>query len=187
MEIKKILSSKSMKFVTLLLTSMLIASASAAVYYSLSMTSTITTAANDVYFVIGATADATAAGTSIFDGNKSATMTLLKAYPNMTMSYDDPLRVRNNNTSTAFNVRLKPISRTGNAAYFKFINFTLQTSTRISLNYTSNGVSWSDPSTSGWVSVAANTNYAIVVQTQASATATSGQTATIQIAIDVEQ
>jgi hypothetical protein len=185
MEIKKLLARKELKIVTLLLTSLLIASASAAVYYSLSMTSTITTATNDVYFITGT--DATAAGTSIFNNNKSATLASLKAYPNMTMSYDNPIRVRNNNGGTSFNVRLRPVSRTGNAQYFAFINFTLQTSTKISLNYTSNGASWTDPSTSGWATVNANTSYAIVVQTKASATATSGQIASIEIAIDVEQ
>jgi hypothetical protein len=185
MEIKKLLFRKEMKIVTLLLTSMLIASASAAVYYSLSMTSTITTATNDVYFVTGA--DATTAGTNIFNNNKSATLASLKAYPNMTMSYDDPIRVRNNNGATSFNVRLRPISRSGNAQYFDFINFTLQTSSKISLNYTSNGASWTDPSTSGWATVNANTSYTIVVQTKASSTATSGQIASIEIAIDVEQ
>jgi hypothetical protein len=158
---------------------MLIASASAAVYYSLSMTSTITTAANDVYFITGA--DATAAGTSIFNNNKSATLVSLRAYANMTTSYDDPIRVRNNNGATTFSVRLRPVTLVGNA-----LNFTLQTSTRISLNYTSNGVSWTTPSTTGWATVNAGTSYAIVVQTKASATATSGQTATIEIAIDVQ-
>jgi hypothetical protein len=185
MEIKKLLARKELKLVTLLLTSLLIASASAAVYYSLSMTSTITTATNDVYFITGT--DATAAGTSIFNNNKSATLASLKAYPNMTMSYDNPIRVRSNNGATTFNVRLRPVSRTGNAQYFAFINFTLQTTTKISLNYTSNGASWTDPSTSGWATVNANTSYAIVVQTKASATATSGQIASIEIAIDVEQ
>jgi hypothetical protein len=185
MEIKKLLYRKEMKIVTLLLTSLLIASASAAVYYSLSMTSTITTATNDVYFITGV--DAAAAGTSIFNNNKSATLASLKAYPNMTMSYDDPIKVWNNNGATSFNVRLRPVSRTGDAQYFSFINFTLQTTTKISLNYTSNGVSWTDPSTSGWATVSANTGYAIVVQTRASSTATSGQVASIEIAIDVEQ
>src|SRR3989337_3429798 len=120
MEIKKILYRKEMKILTLVLTSMLIASASAAVYYSLSMTSTITTATNDVYFIVGA--DATEAGTSIFNNNKSATLVSLKAYPNMTTSYDDPIRVRNNNSATTFNVRLRPVSLTGAAHYFAFIN-----------------------------------------------------------------
>jgi hypothetical protein len=68
-----------------------------------------------------------------------------------------------------------------------YINLTLQTATPISLNYTSNGSTWTDPSTSSFVQVNANTEYAIVVQTMANATATSGQTATIEIAIDIEQ
>lgn len=185
MEIRKILNRKEMKLITLLLTSLLIASASAAVYYSLTMQSTITTATNDVYFISGA--DASTAGVSIFNNNKSATLTSLKAYANMSMSYDDPIRVRNNNGATNFNIRLRPVTRTGNALYFRFINFTLQTSTKISLNYTSNGAAWTDPSTTGWATVNANTNYAIVVQTKASPTATSGQTASIEIAIDVQQ
>jgi len=184
MEIKKILSGKSMKFVTLLLTSMLIASASALVYYSLSMTSTITTAStNDVYFVSGV--DAGTAGTNILEGKKTATLASLKAYPNMTMSYDDPIRVRNN-ASASFSVRLRHVSRTGDAANFEFISFTLNTTTTISLNYTSNGVSWTDPSASGWETVSPNTEYAIIVRTRADATAPIDQIATIVIAIDVQ-
>lgn len=185
MEIRKIFFRKEMKLVTLLLSSLLIASASAAVYYSLNMTSTITTAANDVYFVAGL--DSGIAGTTIFNENKSATLASLKAYPNMTMSYDDPIGVRNNNTGTNFNVRLRPVSRIGNAAYFVFINFTLQTSPKVSLNYTSDGVSWTDPSMTSFVTVNADTEYSIIVQTKATATATSGETATIEIAVDVEQ
>jgi len=185
MELRKILFRKEMKLVTLLLTAMLIATTSAAVYYSLEMTSTITTAANDVYFVMGP--DNSTAGVTLLMGNKSATLASLKAYPNMTMSYDDPIRVRNNNTSTDFNVRLRNVSLSGNAQYFVFINFTLQTSTKVSLNYTSNGVSWTTPSQTAFVQVGMNTEYAITVQTMANATATSGQTATIEIAIDVEE
>jgi len=185
MEVKKLFFKKEFKLLTLLLISMLIASASAAVYYSLNMSSTITTATNDVYFVTGA--DATAAGVTLLLGNKSATLTSLKAYANMTTSYDDPIRVRNNNTGTSFNVRLRPVSRTGSAQYFVFINFTLQTATKISLNYTSSGATWTDPSTTGWATVSPSTSYAIVVQTKANATAPSGQTASIEIAIDVQQ
>jgi len=184
-ELKGTLSRKPVKFLTLLLTAMLISTASAAVYYSLSMTSTVTVAANDIYFVLGP--DNSTAGVSIFNNNKSATLTLLKAYPNMTMTYDDPIRVRNNNTGTNFNVRLRPVSLSGDAANFVFINFTLQTSTTVSLNYTSNGVSWTTPSTTAFVQVNANTEYAIRVQTMANATATTSQTATIEIGVDIQQ
>ena len=176
---------KSVKMMILTLISLLVISASAAVYYSLEMTSTITTAANDVYFVEGP--DNSTAGVSIFNDNKSATLTQLIAYPNMTMTYDDAIRVRNNHTSTNYNVRLTPVSLSGSAAYFVYINFTLQTSTTISLNYTSDGSSWTTPSATSFIQVDANTEYAIVVQTMANATATSGQTATIEMNIDTEQ
>ena len=184
MELRERLSRKPVKFLTLLLTAMLIATASAAVYYSLSMTSTITTAANDVYFVLGP--DNGTAQVNLFNDNKSATLAGLKAYPNITMSYDDPIRVRNNG-SVGRNVRLRPVSLSGTATYFVFINFTLQTSTAVSLNYTSNGVSWTEPSTTGFVQVNANTEYAIRVQTMANATATTSQTATIEIGVDIQQ
>jgi hypothetical protein len=164
--------------------SVFVISASAAVYYSLGMTSTITTAANDVYFVKGP--DNQTAGVTLFNDNKSATLASLKAYPNMTMTYDDPIRVRNNHTTSSYNVRLRPVSRTGNAQYFVFINFTLNTTTPVSLNYTSNGVGWTDPQETVFVQVSANTEYALCVQTMANVTAPSGQPATIEIAIDVE-
>jgi hypothetical protein len=176
---------KSAKMLVLTLMSILVLSATAAVYYSLEMTSTVTTAANDVYFVKGP--DNATAGVTIFNNNKSATLTLLKAYPNMSMTYDDPIRIRNNHTVTNYNIRLRPVTRSGSAANFVYINFTLQTSTKISLNYTSNGSTWTDPSTTSFVQVNANTAYAIVVQTKARATASSGQTATIEIAVDIEQ
>jgi len=175
---------KSLDLIVLLMISVFVISASAAVYYSLGMTSTITTAANDVYFVKGP--DNQTAGVTLFNDNKSATLASLKAYPNMTMTYDDPIRVRNNHTTSSYNVRLRPVSRTGNAQYFVFINFTLNTTTPVSLNYTSNGVGWTDPQETVFVQVSANTEYAICVQTMANVTAPSGQPATIEIAIDVE-
>lgn len=177
--------SKSAKMLVLTLMSILIISATAAVYYSLDATSTITTAANDIYFTLGP--DNSTAGVNIFNDNKSATLTSLKAYPNITMTYDDPIRVRNNHTSTTYKVRLRPVTLSGTADYFVYINFTLQTTTTISLNYTSNGVSWTTPSEASFVDVSPSTEYAIVVQTMANATATSGQTATIELAIDIEQ
>jgi len=175
---------KSLDLIVLLMISVFVITASAAVYYSLGMTSTITTAANDVYFVKGP--DNETAGVNIFNDNKSATLTLLKAYPNMTMTYDDPIRVRNNG-SVPHNVRLRPVSLSGNATYFVFINFTLQAPTKASLNYTAPGGSWNEPSTTDFVQLAAGQEYAIVVQTMANATATSGQIATIEIAVDNEQ
>ena len=183
MNLKELPAKKSMKLLALLLTSILIASVSAAVYYSLEMTSTITVAANDIYFTLGP--DNATASVSIFNDNKSATLGL-SAYKNITMTYDDAIRVRNNNTGSSHNVRLRPVSLTGDAVNFVFINFTLQTSTKVSLNYTSDGATWTTPSTTSFVQVDASTEYAIVIETKANATATTGQQATIEIAVDIE-
>jgi hypothetical protein len=147
------------------------------------MTSTITVAANDVYFVLGP--DNSTANVNIFNDNKSATLGF-SAYKNISMTYDDPIRVRNNNTGTDHNVRLRPVSLTGDAANFVYINFTLQTSTKISLNYTSDGASWTTPSTTSFETVSASSEYAITIQTMANATGTTGQQATIEIAVDNE-
>jgi len=177
--------SKSTKMLVLTLMSILVISATAAVYYSLEATSTITTAANDIYFTLGP--DNSTAGVNLFNDNKSATLTDLKAYPNISMTYDDPIRVRNNHATNPYNVRLRPVTMSGSAADFVYINFTLQTSTKVSLNYTSNGASWTTPDTTEFVNVSNSTECAIIVQTMATATAASGQTATIEIAIDIEQ
>jgi len=183
MEIRKILFRKEMKLVTLLLTAMLIASASATVYYSLSMTSTITTATTDVWFKVGA--DATAAGVSLSPDNTTATLTNLKAYPNATFTYTDPIKVRNNNTGTAYLIRLRPVSLSGNDTEFVFVNFTLQGSSLLSLNYTCDGSSWTTPSTTSWLSIPASTEWSITIETKAKDSAASASV-TIEIAVDVE-
>jgi hypothetical protein len=185
MEIKKLLFRKELKLVTLLLTSLLIASASAAVYYSLSMTSTISVATTSVYFVEGA--DATSAGVSLSGDNRSAWLTQLKAYPNVTTTYSDPVKIRNNHTSTAFNIRLRHVSLSGAATNFVFVNFTLVGSSNLALNYTSDQSSWTlpSPSTTSWLSIPASTEWSILVETKAIAGA-SADSVSIEIAFDVE-
>ena len=183
----KILSKKPVKFVTLLLTAMLIASASAAVYYSLSMTSTISVATASVYFVEGA--DQASAGVNLSADNKTAQLTTLKAYPNVTTTYADPIRVRNNHTSSSFNVRLVHLSLSGAATNFVFVNFTMTwtNGTEIqAFDYTSDQASWTPPSSpSAWHSIPNSTEWIIKVETKAVAGATS-DTVTIEMTIDVE-
>jgi hypothetical protein len=183
MEIRKMLFRKEMKLVTLLLTALLIGTASAAVYYSLEMTSTITTQKNAVYFVRGT--DWSTAGLVISSDNKSATLSSLKAYANMTMTYDNATLVWNNSTSSN-TVRLRPVSLSGTAANFVFINFTLQSSPRTSLNYTVSGGNWNTPSETPFVTLSPRTGYRIVIETKAATAALPNQIATIKIAVDVQ-
>ncbi len=184
---------KSMKFLTLLLTSILIASVSAAMYYSLEMTSTIDVYGADVYFVAGT--DNGTAGLVVTFGsqNTTATITGLRAYPNASLTYTDPVRVRNNGTSTA-QLRLAPLTNpSANPEDFEYVRFLLNATNagdRKWLNYTSDGSSWTSPSSAtSWTTtgISASTEWPIVIYTEANATATISDSVTIAITVDVEQ
>lgn len=181
MEIRKMLFRKEMKLVTLLLTAMLIASASAAVYYSLSMTSTVTIDQAVVYFEEGSDAGYVSLGT-----NNTYVSLSLSAYPNVTLTYDDPLNITNTDSS-AHEVRLRHVSVTpasGNAdvGNFTFINFTLN---GVDFDYTTSGNNWNTPSDMSYQSLGATTEWAVKVETRAVAGATDGIDVTIVIALDV--
>jgi len=192
MEIRKILSRKETKLVTLLLTSLLIATASAAMYYSLTMTSTIQVYQAQVYFVVGNDNGNKGLVVTLDGTNTTATLSGLRAYPNATFTYTDPVRVRNNGSVTA-QLRLSPsVNPSLNPEDFEYVKFLLNATSvgdRKWLNYTSNGVSWTNPSgPTSWTTtgIIASAQWPIVVMTKANATAVSGQTVTISIKIDVD-
>jgi len=183
---------KSTKFILLLISTLIIASVSAATYYSLTMTSTIEVYESDVYFVVGS--DNNTKGLLVTLGNKNTTTTLtgLRAYPNASFTYTDPVRVRNNGSSSV-QLRLAPeTDPSGNAADFVYIKFLLNATSagdRKWLNYTSDGSSWTNPSSpTSWTTtgIAAAAEWPIVVMTKANATATASNTVTIGITIDVD-
>jgi len=180
---------KSAKLLTLLLTSMLIASVSAAVYYSLGMTSTITTATTNVWFVKGV--DNATAGVNLNPDNTTATLTDLKAYPNASFTYVDPLRVRNNDTGTSYNIRLSPVSLSGNDTEFVYVKFSLRNGTSednatlVTLDYQCSGSDWTIPSATSWVSIPASTEWSVTVETRAKDSAASASV-DIEIAVDVQ-
>jgi len=181
---RETLSKKPVKFLTLLLTALLIATASAGVYYSLTMKSTIEVAATNVYFVKGA--DNATANVNLSADNKSAQLSL-KAYPNVTTTYTDPIRVRNNGTADA-NIRLANVSATGSPTSFVFVNFTLMGTSQRQLNFTVVGGTWTSSGPTDWITLPAtnpDTEWSIKIQTKAAAGATSG-TATIEISVDVQ-
>jgi hypothetical protein len=182
----KLLNKKSLKIVTLLIASLIIATVSAEVYYSLAVTSTISVASNDVYFMPGT--DSTSAGASMGSAdNTTITFTNLKAYPGITTTYAQAAIVRNNATATPYQIRMRPVSLTGDATNFVFVNFTLVegSTTKASLNYTSNGSTWTTPSETSFISITADTNWSLVIETKAVAEATS-DSVTIALTIDVQ-
>lgn len=183
---------KTAKLVLLLISTLLIASVSAATYYSLTMTSAIEVYESDVYFVVGG--DNGTEGLVVTFGSQYTTASLsgLRAYPNASFTYTDPVRVRNNGSSTV-QLRIAPDTNpSGNAADFVYVKFLLNATSagdRRWLNYTSDGSSWTNPpGPTSWTTtgIGGSTEWPIVVMTMANATATAGNTVTIGITVDVD-
>jgi len=184
--------SKSIKMLILTLMSIVVLSATAGMYYSLSMSSTIGVYAADVYFVVGLDNGTKGLVVAFGSHNTTATVSGLRAYPNATFTYTDPVRVRNNGSTTA-QLRLTPdIDPSTNPEDFVYVRFLLNASAaadRRWLNYTSNGVSWTSPSSpSSWTAtgIGASAEWPIVIMTKANATATTSDSVTIGITIDVD-
>ncbi len=192
MEIRNILSRKSAKLLVLLLINMLVVTVSAAMYYSLSMSSTIDVYAADVYFVVGTDNGTSGLVVTLGGQNTTATITGLRAYPNASLTYTDPIRVRNNGSTTA-QLRLAPLTNpSANPEDFVYVRFQLNATAAGDikwLNYTSDGVSWTSPSgPTSWTTtgIGASTEWPIVIYTMANATATAANSVTIEITVDVD-
>lgn len=192
MNIKKVLSSKAVKLLTLLLASMLIASASAAVYYSIIMEPKVTITPATVQFAQGS--DWSEVAGSI--GTNSTWCSLaLKAYPNATLTYEQPLNISNTDGSNPHQFRLRhvsisPASGSVSVSNFTFINFVIKNATGVSqasFNYTTSDDDWNTPSTTSYLTLPASTEWIVYVETKAAAGATADIAASIVIAVDVQE
>ncbi len=185
--------SKSAKLLILTLMSVLVLSATAAMYYSLSMSSTVDVYAAEVYFVVGGDNGTKGLVVTFGSQNTSATVSGVRAYPNATFTYTDPLRVRNNG-SVAADLRLVPnLNPSTNPEDFVYVKFLLNATAaadRKWLNYTSDGSTWTSPSAAtSWTTaggIGTSAEWPIVIMTMANATATASQSVTISITIDVD-
>jgi len=180
------------KFLTLLLTAMLIATASAAVYYSLSMQPQVTVSTPAIRFESGTD---TPANSNVTD---AWCFLNLKSYPNATLTYDDAVNISNTDISNAHSFKLKHSSVTptngsvtvGNWSYIKFIIYDENATQKASLNYTVSGNNWILEPASGetsLLSIPANKDWTVKVITLSPATATVGQVCNIQISVDVNE
>jgi len=187
---KKVLSSKALKLLFLLLTSLLIASASAAVYYSISMEPKVTIKQAVVQFAEGS--DWSQVAGSIGTNNTWCSLSL-KAYPNATLTYEQPLNISNTDGSNSHQFRLRHISITPangsvSVSNFTFFNFVVKNAAGVSqasFNYTTSGDNWITPSTTSYMTLTANTKWIIYIETKAAAGATKDIAASIVIAVDV--
>jgi len=184
MEIKRVLFRKETKLVTLLLTSLLIASVSASVYYSLSLEGRVEVSAPKVKLVTA----------SDFVGNltDSWVRLYLKSYPNATLTYERAVNISNTGGTNA-TFRLTPSDPTGSpAANWTFVNFTVYDNSipgqvKGTLNYTVSGGNWQNSGQTGTMTIGAGVEWTIRVKTRSPSGATLGAVCKIVISIDVNE
>lgn len=188
MKIKNVKITKSARFLVLLLLSLMVGVANAAIFYSMVMQPVVSVTAAKVFFVSGTDWP----GGSVLGTNSTFVSLALKAYPNVTLTYEQPLNISNVDTAS-HTFRLRHVSITpanGNAGVgnFTFINFVVQNTAGVaqgSFNYNTTSLNWNTPSTMSYMTLPASTQWIIYVETKAVAGASDAATATIQIAVDV--
>ena len=187
MKIMNIRLKKSSKFFIVLLASLLIGFANAAIYYSMTAQPSLSIIAAKVVFVAG---NDFPSGSSLGD-NSTWVYLALKGYPNTTLTYDQPLNISNtdsaSNTFRLRHVSISPASGQPQVSNFTAINFVVQNTAGVSqdsFNYTTTGTTWNTPTTMSYVTLPAGTSWIIFVQT-VTAPSANDVTTNIQIAVDV--
>jgi hypothetical protein len=178
---------KSLKLITLLITSLLIATVSATVYYSLTMQSTVTVSSTYVKFI---NATDTPAGSTV---DYSFCTLSLSTLPNSTIIYERAVGVNNTDETNGHYIRLRHVSvapngtaTVGNFTHIKFYLLDSSNATVATLNYTTNGNNWSVTSDTDWVLLQNLTAMYIKVETLSPATATASNAVTITISVDAQ-
>jgi len=187
----QILSRRSVKMVFLIFTAIVISTASTTVYYALLSSSAVTTEEAAVHFTAGD--DSTEAGYSPGTNETYAELTDIKAYPNITLTYEQAMNVTNTDTS-AHQIRLRHVSISPGDGDDSVGNFTsiafklVDTSGAVqgTLEYTTTGDDWNEPSPTGYVSLPASTEWIIRVETKAAPGAKKNVACSIEIAVDVQ-
>ncbi len=189
MKIRNIRLTKSTKFLTLLLSSTLIAVANAAIFYSLTIQPQVTVSTPVLSF---SSAPDEPSGSTV--NNAWARLTA-KSYPNATLTYEQAVYINNTDGSNAHSFRLRHSSITpangsssvGNWTSIKFLVYNSSGSV-FSLNYTVSAPNWILQPTSGetnYYSIPQNTGWWVRLETLSPAAATAGNICEIQIEVDV--
>lgn len=188
---KELPAKKTVKLLALVLTSLLIASVSAAVYYSMSWNPQVTVGTAMVTFTAGD--DSTAAGFSAGTNDTYCTLASLDAYPNVTVTYDQAVNLTNNVAETTdvqlSHVSITPASGSADVANFTSITFYLINEVgaqQASFEYTTTTTTWNTPSDTGYFSMSASVDWTIKVEIVAAAGAFSGIDVSIVIEVDVQ-
>jgi len=191
MKIGNIRLTKSTKFLTLLLSSTLVAVANAAIFYSLTMQPQVTVSTPVLKF---SSAPDEPSGSTVYDAWCRLTA---KSYPNATLTYEQAVYINNTDGSNAHSFRLRHASITpangsssvGNWTSIKFIVYN-SSGYVFSLNYTVSAPNWILQPISGetsYYSIPQSTGWWVRVETLSPAAATAGNVCEIQIEVDVQE
>jgi hypothetical protein len=188
--IKNIKLKKSSKFLILLLTSILVGTANAAIFYSLTMQPQVTVSTPVIKFD---SAPDEPSGSTVNDAWCCLTA---KSYPNATLTYEKAVYLNNTDGTNSHSFRLRyvsitPANGTADVANWNSIKFLVYNSTGYvcSLNFTVSSNNWMLAPSSGqtsYYSIPNSTVWWIRLETLSPATATEGKVCNIQIAVDVE-
>jgi hypothetical protein len=188
--IKNIKLKKSSKFLLLLLASILVGTANAAIFYSLTMQPQVTVAAPVIKF---ASAPDKPSGSTV---NDAWCLLAANSYPNATLTYEKAVYLNNTDGTYSHSFRLRyviisPTNGTADVANWNSIKFLVYNSSGyvFSLNFTVSGNYWMLAPSSGqtsYYSIPASTGWWIRLETLSPATATEGKVCNIQIAVDVQ-
>jgi hypothetical protein len=188
--IKNVKLKKSPKFLLLLLASILVGTANAAIFYSLTMQPQVTVSIPVIKFD---NAPDKPSGSTVTNAWCRLTA---KSYPNATLTYEQAVYVNNTDGANAHSFRLRyvsisPTNGTADVANWNSIKFLVYNSTGLvfSLNFTVSGNNWILAPSSGqtsYHSIPASGVWWIKLETLSPATATVGKVCNIQIAVDVQ-
>lgn len=189
--IKDIRLKKSTKFLILLLTSILVGTANAAIFYSLTMQPQVTVSTPVIKFAI---APDEPLGSTVHDAWCCLTA---KSYPNATLTYEKAVYLNNTDDVNSHSFRLRcvsitPENGTSDVANWDSIKFLVYNSSGyvFSLDFIVSGNNWTLSPSSGqtnYYSIPKSTGWWIRLETLSPATASEGKVCNIQIAVDVEQ
>ena len=111
---------KMLKLATLLISSLLIAIASASVYYTMFIEATVGVTGNKVQFWEGA--DFTTAGGSITDARQKVTFSSMNGMNGSLTTISEPVIINNTDTVNGYNLTLKLDSWTGNSSTVLYLS-----------------------------------------------------------------
>jgi hypothetical protein len=187
---KNVKLKKSSKFLLLLLASILVGTANAAIFYSLTMQPQVTVSIPVIKFD---NAPDKPSGSTVTNAWCRLTA---NSYPNATLTYEKAVYVNNTDSANSHSFRLRyvsitPANGTADVANWNSIKFLVYNSSGLvfSLNFTVSGNDWMLAPGSGqtnYYTIPASQVWWIRLETLSPATATVGKVCNIQIAVDVQ-